>query len=159
MGKEIERKFLVKNDNWRYGARGVTCRQGYLNREKERTVRIRIIDNKGFITVKGMATGLVRPEFEYEIPLDDAETMLNHLCEKPVIEKIRYKIPYKDLLWEVDEFLGENRGLVLAEVELASEEHVFEKPEWIGKDVTALPQYLSSNLVIIPFSRWQGNTN
>jgi len=154
MGREIERKFLVKNESWRLFAVGVSCRQGYLSRGEKRTVRIRIIGDKGFITVKGMAKGLVRPEYEYEIPVDDAEAMLNHLCEKPLIEKIRYKIPYGGLIWEVDEFRGENHGLVLAEVELTSEEQAFEKPEWIGKEVTGMAPYLNSNLVVRPFTRW-----
>jgi CYTH domain-containing protein len=98
--------------------------------------------------------GLATPEYEYRIPAEDAESMLDQLCEKPLIEKIRYKIPHKGLIWEVDEFRGENHGLILAEVELASIEQSFEKPEWIGKEVTGMPQYFNSQLVINPFTKW-----
>jgi len=153
MALEIERKFLVKEGVWR-NEQGTKYRQGYLNSYKERTVRVRIIDDKGYLTVKGISRGAVRVEYEYEIPRTEAEAMLNDLCEKPLIEKIRYKIEYKGLIWEVDEFFGENLGLILAEVELESEDQKFVKPEWIGEEVTEDPKYFNANLIHHPFSKW-----
>ena len=154
MGKEIERKFLLKGDSWRALAKGVKYRQGYLNSIKERVVRVRIIDNQGFLTVKGITSGASRLEFEYEIPLTDAAVMLDELCEKPLIEKNRYKIEHAGLIWEIDEFVGENQGLVVAEVELKSEDQSFEAPEWIGQEVSGEPKYFNSNLILNPYSRW-----
>jgi len=153
MALEIERKFLVNNNAWPE-EQGVLYRQGYLNSVKERTVRVRIIGDKGYLTVKGISRGAVRAEYEYEIPGVDAEAMLDDLCEKPLIEKMRYKIAYKGFVWEVDEFCGENQGLIMAEVELESEGQKFEKPEWIGKEVTADPRYYNANLIHHPYSRW-----
>ena len=154
MGTEIERKFLLKDDGWRHFAEAVKCRQGYLNSARERTVRVRTMEDRGFLTVKGIAMGAVRPEYEYEIPEEDAAAMLNDLCEKPIIEKNRYKIEYGNLTWEVDEFLGENRGLIVAEVELAREDQQFQKPDWIGAEVTGDPKYFNSNLATRPFVMW-----
>jgi CYTH domain-containing protein len=154
MGKEIERKFLIKSDSWRSLAKGKRVRQGYLNRNKERVVRIRTIDDKGFLTIKGKTTGATRAEFEYDIPAAEAEAMLDHLCERPLIEKNRYKIEFGGLIWEVDEFLGENQGLIVAEVELESEDQAFENPAWIGEEVTGDPKYFNSNLVQHPYTRW-----
>ena len=122
MAKEIEKKFLVKGEAWKALGRGTRYRQGYLNSVKERTVRVRTIGGKGYLTVKGITTGATRSEFEYEIPAADADAMLNDLCEKPLIEKNRYKVRAGEHTWEIDEFFfGENQGLVVAEVELASE--------------------------------------
>lgn len=154
MGTEIERKFLLKNDTWRSLARGTRYRQGYLNSTRERTVRVRTIDDKGCLTIKGPNKGATRAEYEYDIPESDARSMLNDLCEKPLIEKSRYKIDFAGLVWEVDEFIGENRGLILAEVELESENQRFEKPEWIGDEVTADPKYYNTSLVTYPYSKW-----
>ena len=154
MGKEIERKFLIKDDSWRVNAKGKRYRQGYLNSAKERVVRIRTIDDKGSLTIKGMVTGATRAEFEYDIPADEAETMLDDLCEKPLIEKNRYKIEYGGFIWEVDEFFEENEGLTVAEVELESEDQRFEKPAWIGEEVTGDPKYFNSNLIRHPYSKW-----
>lgn len=154
MGTEIERKFLVKGKAWRSLAAGVECRQGYLNRAKERTVRVRTIDRNGFLTIKGITTGASRAEYEYEIPVADADAMLNDLCEKPLIEKSRYKIDFKGFVWEVDEFFGENQGLIVAEVELASEDQQFEIPAWIGEEVTGDSKYLNSNLINNPYLKW-----
>jgi len=154
MGKEIERKFLIKGDAWRSLAQGTTYRQGYLNRVKERVVRVRTIDDKGFLTIKGITTGATRVEYEYEIPAADADTMLDDLCERYLIEKKRYKIDYREFVWEVDEFLGENQGLIVAEVELESEDQNYEKPEWIGEEVTGDPKYFNSNLVQNPYLKW-----
>ena len=154
MGIEIERKFLLKNDVWRDFAKGVYYRQGYLNSTSERTVRVRTINEKGFLTIKGVAHGATRLEFEYEIPKDECNIMLDALAEKPVIEKNRYKVDYKGLVWEIDEFFGENRGLIVAEVELESEDQKFEIPEWIGEEVTGDPRYFNSNLIYHPYTKW-----
>lgn len=154
MGTEIERKFLLKTEAWRGPVPGVLYRQGYLCVAEERTVRVRLADGRGFLTVKGKTQGAARTEYEYAIPADDAAAMLDALAQRPLIEKYRYRIPYAGLVWEVDEFLGENAGLVLAEVELTSETQVFEKPEWVGEEVTDDPRYYNANLVGLPFSRW-----
>ena len=153
MALEIERKFLVKEGAWR-NEKGTTYRQGYLNSAKERTVRVRIIDDKGYLTVKGISRGAVRVEYEYEIPRAEAKAMLDDLCEKPLIEKMRCKIEFKGFVWEVDEFFGENQGLLVAEVELESEEQIFVKPEWVGEDVTGDPKYFNANLIHHPYSKW-----
>jgi len=153
MGKEIERKFLLVGDAWKT-VKGTHYRQGYLNSVKERTVRVRTIDDKGFLTVKGISVGATRSEYEYEIPAGDANAMLDALCEKPIIEKSRYKVEFGGLVWEVDEFYGENQGLVVAEVELESEDQKFEKPAWVGDEVTGDPKYFNSNLIKKPYSKW-----
>jgi adenylate cyclase len=154
MGKEIERKFLVKGDVWRDLAKGTSYRQGYLNSAKERTVRIRTINDQAFLTVKGLTVGATRAEYEYEIPLADCNAMLDALAEKPIIEKKRYKVPFEGLTWEIDEFFGDNAGLIVAEVELESEGQAFRKPEWVGEEVTADPRYFNSNLIKHPYTRW-----
>lgn len=154
MAKEIERKFLVAGEDWRALARGTRYRQGYLSTVKERTVRVRTIDDKGFLTVKGITVGATRSEYEYEIPAADADEMLDDLCQKPIIKKNRYKIALGDVTWEVDEFLGVNDGLIVAEVELQSEDQPFPKPDWIGEEVTDDPRYFNANLVTRPFSTW-----
>lgn len=154
MGLEIERKFLVKGDAWKKLAQGVAYRQGYLNSAKERTVRVRTIGDKGFLTIKGPTIGVTRPEFEYEIPRADADKMLDLLAEKPLIEKNRYKIPAGPYKWEIDEFFGENAGLVVAEIELPNENATFEKPDWIGEEVSSDPRYFNSNLVRNPYTKW-----
>ena len=155
MPKEIERKFLVQDTSWRLLARGTKYRQGYLNSTKERTVRVRIIDKKGYLTVKGITRGAARVEYEYEIPMAEAEVMLDELCERPFIEKKRSKITYKGLFWEVDEFLGENQGLIVAEVELESEDQEFIKPKWIGEEVTGDARYFNANLIHHPYRKWK----
>jgi adenylate cyclase len=154
MAKEIERKFLMKNDSWRGLASGEHYRQGYLSTAKERTVRIRTVGHTGFITVKGINTGATRSEYEYEIPFIDATEILEELCERPLIEKMRYRIPFAGLTWEVDEFEAENKGLITAEVELKEENQAVSIPDWIGQEVTGDPRYYNSNLVARPFSRW-----
>ena len=156
MGKEIERKFLVKDDTYKSLVKGTRYRQGYLNSSKERVVRVRTIDDKGFLTVKGITTGATRVEYEYVIPADDADAMLDVLCEKPIIEKNRYKIQNENHTWEVDEFFGENQGLVVGEVELESEDQPYAKPEWIGDEVTGDPKYFNSNLIQNPYKNWKG---
>lgn len=153
MAKEIERKFLVSGDAWRALAAGVRYRQGYLSTVKERTVRVRTVDERGYLTVKGITVGASRLEFEYEIPTADAASLLE-LCEQPLVEKVRYKIPQDGVIWEVDEFEGVNRGLIVAECELQSEDQALTPPEWIGKEVTGDPRYFNSNLISHPFSMW-----
>ncbi|MEJ2135304.1 MAG: CYTH domain-containing protein [Desulfofustis sp.] len=155
MGIEIERKFLLVGTTWKHLAPGTSYRQGYLNSAKERTVRVRTIDDKGFLTIKGISVGAARVEYEYEIPLADAKHLLDDLCEKPIIEKNRYKISHSGFVWEVDEFFGENEGLVVAEIELESEDQPFEKPEWVGEEVTGDSRYFNSNLIKNPFIKWK----
>ncbi|NQU56936.1 MAG: CYTH domain-containing protein [Rhodospirillales bacterium] len=154
MAKEIERKFLVAGDAWRQMAEGTTYRQGYLSTVKERTVRVRTIDDQGFLTIKGITIGATRAEYEYEIPAADANEMLDDLCEQPIIEKKRYKVPLDGFVWEIDEFGGVNDGLIVAEIELESEEQTFNKPAWIGEEVSGDPRYFNSNLIANPFSTW-----
>lgn len=155
MGKEIERKFLVSGSAYKLEAEGIICRQGYLSTAKERTVRVRLFGDDGFITVKGAGDGIIRPEYEYKIPAADAIEMLDFLCEKPLIEKIRYKICFGGKIWEIDEFTAENSGLVIAEIELRSADEKFEKPSWAGEEVSNDPRYFNSNLVKNPYSLWK----
>lgn len=154
MAKEIERKFLVKSDEFKKLAQGTMYRQGYLSSAKERIVRLRTVGDKGFLTIKGITLGSTRLEYEYEIPFDECKAMLDDLAEKPIIEKKRYKVPVGQFVWEVDEFYGENQGLVVAEIELQSEDQPFDKPDWLGKEVSGDPRYFNSNLVKHPFSKW-----
>jgi CYTH domain-containing protein len=154
MGTEIERKFLVIDDAWRALAKPVHYRQGYLSTAKDCTVRVRKAGDRAALTVKGASVGATRQEYEYEIPPDDADEMIDRLCAQPVIEKNRYRIPAGEVVWEVDEFLGANQGLVVAEVELTSEGQDFDKPAWIGREVTGDPKYFNANLVARPFSAW-----
>jgi len=155
MAKEIERKFLVKGDAWRALAKGTTYRQGYLNSAKERTVRVRTAEDKAFLTIKGLTLGATRAEYEYAIPFDEGKAMLDALAEKPLIEKKRYKISAGDLTWEIDEFLGDNAGLIVAEVELKSEDQAFDRPAWLGDEVTGDTRYYNANLIKKPFTRWR----
>ena len=149
---EIERKFLVTGDAWRQGKCIRLC-QGYLNREKERTVRVRLAGEKAYLTVKGPTNNVKRTEYEYEIPFEHAVEMLQ-LCDGRIIEKDRYIVNYSGLRWEIDEFYGENKGLILAEVELQSPDQVFERPHWLGQEVTNDPRYFNSNLGTFPYSTW-----
>jgi adenylate cyclase len=154
MGKEIERKFLMSGNGWREGATAVEYRQGYLNSDMARTVRIRTAGNKAFLTVKGPTVGATRAEYEYPIPLADCNEMLDTLAEKPLIEKKRYRVRHRGLTWEIDEFMGENRGLVVAEVELQGEDQPFERPPWLGGEVTGDPRYFNSSLIRHPYAKW-----
>lgn len=155
MNREIERKFRVVNDLYKSGSTSCLYKQGYLCTDKERTVRIRIAGEKGYITIKGHTTGCSRAEYEYEIPLADAASMLDTLCVKPLIEKIRYRCTGPDgKVWEVDEFLGENEGLVVAEIELSGEDEPFARPAWVGDEVTGDPRYYNSYLSQTPYKRW-----
>lgn len=154
MSIEIERKFLVIGDDWRHGAVGTEYRQGYLCADHDRTVRVRVAGDQACITIKGGSRGISRMEFEYAIPVDEAMILLVELCEQPVIEKIRYPIEYRGFVWEVDEFLGDNAGLVVAEIELEEVEQAFEKPPWIGAEVSAERRYSNAALARSPFSGW-----
>lgn len=154
MGTEIERKFLLKGTAWKEGAAGAFVRQGYLSTDQGRTVRVRTIGEEGFLTIKGITQGISRLEFEFSIPIADARRMLDELCPHPLIEKTRYRIQYGDLVWEVDEFRGENEGLVVAEVELGHEDQVISLPEWIGEEVSGDSRYRNSNLSVHPYIEW-----
>jgi adenylate cyclase len=149
---EIERKFLVLDMRWQTEP-GVPYRQGYLNRDKARTVRVRIAGEGAFLTIKGVSVGATRTEFEYPIPAADAQALLA-LCEGPLIEKTRYRVLHEGTLWEVDVFAGDNAGLVVAEVELTSEDQPFARPAWLGVEVTHDARYFNSNLASHPFAMW-----
>ncbi len=154
MTKEIERKFLLKNDAWRESAVGTVFRQGYLPTRDECVVRVRIAGDKAYLTIKGRNIGISRLEYEYTIPVAEADTLLIELCEKPIIEKTRYIVDYKGGLWEIDVFTGENEGLILAEIELETENQQIQIPEWIGEEVSEDPKYYNSNLVKRPYCMW-----
>lgn len=154
MGVEIERKFLVRGDGWKAMGQGVLLRQGYLSSAPDRIVRVRIERDQAMLTIKGRSSGMTRNEWEYPIPSEDAQAFLETLCERPLIEKKRYRIPYQGMLWEIDEFFGENAGLVVAEVELESEDQTFAKPEWIGAEVTHDARYFNANLLRHPYRKW-----
>ncbi|BAQ61169.1 hypothetical protein GM3708_1575 [Geminocystis sp. NIES-3708] len=154
MGLEIERKFLVNHTLWQPSDNGILYRQGYIYTHNGNTVRVRIAGNKGYLTLKGKTKGSVRSEFEYEIPLDDAGEMLDTLCDRPLIEKIRFKQKIGELTWEIDNFLGENQGLTLAEVELKNENQKVILPSWVTEEVTHDRRYYNSNLAKNPYSKW-----
>ncbi|NJN60554.1 MAG: CYTH domain-containing protein [Coleofasciculaceae cyanobacterium RL_1_1] len=153
MATEIERKFLVTGDRWRSLAEGKLYRQGYLARGTA-TVRVRIVGERGYLTIKGQNDGICRLEWEYEIPIADAQMMLDSLCDAPIIEKYRYPISIDGYLWEVDEFLGANAGLIIAEVELTDETDQPTPPDWIGAEVSDDPRYYNANLAQHPWSQW-----
>ena len=154
MGREIERKFLVIGDGWRTGAKRSRLSQGYLYAGKDKSVRVRLEDGEGTVTIKGPAHGAGRAEYEYSIPAKDARELLRGLCEKPLIEKTRSRTRYGGLIWEIDEFGGDNKGLVVAEVELRRAVQKVALPPWVGKEVTRDPRYLNSNLFKRPYRRW-----
>lgn len=155
MGIEIERKFLV-NEKWKKIQKpaGEFYRQGYLLTDPNKTIRVRQTAEKGFLTIKGISKGATRAEFEYEIPVIEAEELLNQFAVSE-LSKIRFKILFENKLWEVDEFLGENEGLIVAEIELQSEDENFTIPDWIGREVTGEEQYYNSNLTLFPFKDWE----
>ncbi len=152
MAYEIERKFLVSGTGWQQPTPRRVI-QGYLNRDKCRTVRVRINDLRGFLTVKGINAGATRDEFEYPIPLADARQLLG-LCDGALIEKLRHESIFEGMRWEVDQFQGANAGLVVAEIELATGTQAFARPAWLGEEVTRDPRYFNSNLSAHPFSAW-----
>ncbi|MAS95340.1 MAG: adenylate cyclase [Verrucomicrobiales bacterium] len=153
MGVEIERKFLVIPEHWNPEKEGKEIKQGYLSTDPERNVRVRIYGGDAFLTIKGKTVGISRTEIEYPIPLDDATELLQ-LCHRPLIEKLRYTIPESTLMWEVDIFSGENEGLMIAEIELPDEATTFEKPAWVGEEVTTDFRYSNSSLCEKPFRTW-----
>ncbi len=163
MGIEIERKYLVNEDKWRSHKeylqsqsliQGQSYCQGYILANNETTVRVRIAGEQGYLTIKSKTVGLTRTEFEYLIPVQDAQEMLHNLCIKPLIEKFRYKITIDNLIWEVDEFEGENKGLIIAEVELENEAQAINIPPWIEQEVNE-QKYFNFYLVKHPYSQWQ----
>ena len=158
MGREIERKFLVEGTGWRMGE-GIEYCQGYLSTVKERTVRVRRAGDKAYLTIKSVNVGATRSEYDYEIPVPDANEMLEHLCRRPLVEKRRYRVEHAGLMWEIDEFSGENEGLVLAEVELTREHLAVQRPPWVGKEVTDDPRYFNANLVEHPYQKWSHDTD
>jgi len=157
---EIERKFLLNNDDWRAQAdNGVVMRQGYLNSispdtEQKSSVRVRIAGEQASLNIKGATLGITRQEYEYRIPLADAHELLDTLADGPLIEKIRYHVPHGTHTWEIDVFAGDNQGLVVAEIELASEDEVFARPEWLGEEVSADARYYNVCLVQHPYKNW-----
>lgn len=154
MGTEIERKFLVRGDAWKALGTGTRMRQGYLSTDPDRVVRVRVEGEAATLTIKGRSVGAARGEWEYPIPLPDAEELLTRLCQRPLVEKIRYRVMQHGMLWEVDEFLGDNAGLVVAEIELTAEDQAFVKPLWVGEEVTGEARYYNANLLRHPYSAW-----
>jgi adenylate cyclase len=156
MGQEIERKFLVDIDKWRQldKPKGELYRQGYLVSEPNKTIRVRQTNEKGFLTIKGITIGATRPEYEYEIPINDAKELLEHFSISE-LSKIRYKINFDNKTWEIDEFLGDNDGLIIAEIELTSEDEKFLIPEWVEIEVTEQEKYYNSNLTVEPYKNWK----
>ena len=152
--QEIERKFLVKNDGWRGRAVGVKYRQGYIARTNDRTVRVRVAGNKGILNIKYRGTGISRNEFEYDIPLKEAHALLNGLDPGEIIEKTRYTFEDNGNIWEVDEFEGANKGLIVAEIELSSEDQDFVRPDWLGDEVSKISRYLNVELSKLPYTSW-----
>ena len=154
MALEIERKFKVANDSWRDSVtRSTSLRQGYLSTKPEATVRVRLENGVGTLTIKSKTRGISRSEFEYDIPNSEA-TQLLQLCEGPLIEKIRHLVIIGEHTWEIDEFSGDNQGLIIAEIELSSEDESFEKPAWLSKEVSDDARYYNSSLVNHPYSQW-----
>ncbi len=154
MADEIERKFLASSDAWRDGPPGVRICQGYLTRDPKRSVRVRLADEKAFLTIKSETSGISRQEFEYAIPPDDARTLLD-LCLPQLVDKIRYERRHGGHVWEVDEFLGANAGLVVAEIELTDANEAFERPEWLGREVSDDPRYFNACLAERPWPEWE----
>jgi adenylate cyclase len=154
MATEIERKYKVTTDEYKNLAMPLYCKQGYLDTQNEPLVRVRIMGEKAYLTLKGKNNGISRLEFEYEIPVKDANDIISKFCSTALIEKNRFILSVEITTWEVDEFLGKNLGLVVAEVELASEDADFYKPSWIGKEVSQYTQYYNYKLVEHPYCKW-----
>lgn len=155
MGTEIERKFLVAADGWRSEVQRKTrFRQGYLANNERCSVRVRVAGDEARLNIKSATLAVRRQEYEYAIPVDEANEMLDSLAEKPIIEKTRHYVDHAGHLWEVDEFEGDNAGLVVAEIELKSADEVFERPDWIGEEVSDDPRYYNVNLVAHPYKDW-----
>lgn len=155
MALEIEHKFLLANDDWRQlVTHSVVYRQGYMSSLSTCSIRVRISDDQAWLNIKSATIGNSRHEYEYEIPVIDADEMLNALCQKPLIEKIRHFVKIEELIWEIDEFKGENEGLILAEIELSSLNQFFARPAWLGREVTDDLRYYNNNLAKQPYSLW-----
>lgn len=155
MAIEIEHKFLLLNDDWRaLVARSIKYKQGYLSSEANTSIRIRISEDKAWLNIKSATIGNSRHEYEYEIPFQDAMEIIENLCKKPLIEKTRHLVPIGSQTWEIDEFEGENLGLIVAEIELEGSDETFTKPSWIGEEVTYDLRYYNNNLSKIPFCKW-----
>lgn len=156
MGKEIERKYLVDHSKWQQLDKpsGILYRQGYLLTDPNKTIRVRQTPDKGFLTIKGLSVGATRSEYEYEIPTDEARELLDNFSTSE-LSKIRYRILHDNKVWEVDEFLGDNKGLIVAEIELTSEEENFSIPQWVDKEVTEQEKYYNSNLTTEPYKNWK----
>ena len=158
MAIEVEHKFLLKNNNWRHQiSHSVKYSQGYLSSQPTCSIRIRISDNQAWLNIKSATIGTHRREYEYEIPLSDADELLHELCVKPLIEKTRHFVIYEGYTWEIDEFYGDNAGLIVAEIELSEIGQTFEKPEWLGQEVTYDLRYYNNNLAIYPYSEWNNS--
>lgn len=155
MPQEIERKFLISRLPVEILKQGLEIVQGYIVNQKEKVIRVRIAGEKAFLTLKSKTVNGIRNEYEYEIPVMDARELLTQFCNKPWVEKIRFKIEYKNFVWEIDRFSGANDGLILAEIELDDIDQPFEKPDWIGPEVTHDPRYYNSNLIAHPFTTWE----
>lgn len=156
MAHEIERKFLVQDESWREGAAGRRMRQGYLSLDPDRTVRVRISGDRAWLNVKGRTEGVRRLEFEYPVPVDDAMALLA-LCGEAVVDKTRYLVHHGAHTWEVDEFHGDNAGLLVAEIELAHEDETFARPPWLGPEVSGDARYYNASLAQRPFRSWTGD--
>ena len=155
MGKEIERKFLVANDSWRNGVvHRIHMRQGYLSDCIDSSVRVRIENDRAFLNIKSSADGIHRHEFQYEIPVDEAGEMLDQVALRPLIEKVRNEVRFGEHLWEIDVFEGDNAGLVVAEIELGSAEESFERPPWLGREVSDDLRYYNVSLRKKPYVSW-----
>ncbi|WP_286826745.1 CYTH domain-containing protein [Alcanivorax sp. UBA3183] len=154
MAQEIERKFLIRDPGIVDSLAGERLTQGYLSHDKNATVRVRIAGNSGWLTIKGKTVGATRSEFEYPVPQEDARQMLDELCGAGVIDKTRYRLPQGELCWEIDVFHGDNDGLIVAEIELPSEDTPFDKPDWLGEEVTGDARYYNSALSSTPFNQW-----
>ena len=154
MAEEIERKFLIDRKLWKPKNKGTVIRQGYLSLDPERTVRVRLKDDKGYLTIKGVNRGIARTEMEYEIPAEEARMMLSELCLRPLVEKIRYVEVVDGQKWEIDIFSGDNEGLAVAEAELSYEDQDLHLPKWIAREVSDDARYYNSNLIKCPFKNW-----
>lgn len=156
MGKEIERKFLIDKEKWNSldKTKGEFYRQGYLLTDPNKTIRVRQTKFKGYLTIKGISIGATRLEYEYEIPFDEAQELLDEFAISELSKK-RYKIQFDSKMWEVDEFLGDNAGLIVAEIELNSEAEVFNKPDWVAEEVTGEEKYYNSCLTLQPYKDWK----
>lgn len=156
MANEIERKFLLQNDSWRQQVfRAKSIRQGYLVSDEVRSVRVRIADDEAYLNIKSATLGISRSEYEYTIPLRDAQELLDTLCRRPLLEKTRHFLRYGNHLWEIDVFEGDNAGLVVAEVELTDAQETFERPVWLGEDVSHDKRYYNACLIDNPYKNWR----